>query len=172
MAVAYEIKSDVAQVDGRRSVQINYTTHTGQMASRTLLVPSDYDAVSGAETGASELEETFKQKEIQSMASVVERGDKTIPEIIAGFQWMTIEDALREVIRWGVEGEDPRALVNMESVFNFVEASFTDEQIQAMTGVTQGDIDTYRSRVSSILSIGSVKDTLISVDSTRGTISG
>lgn len=172
MTTTANVLADTIQADGRRSIHVGYSSDYGNATTRTYLVPADFNITAALPEYISDIEDGWRSAEIKSMADIVAAGVLSVPEIISGFKWMTVADALREAVRWGVEGDDPRELANMESVFSYIEENFTDDQVVTLAGIAKAELDIYRQRVSSILSTAPVKATLQQVDALKGKLSG
>lgn len=172
MTTTATVISDTPQADGRRSITIRYQSVFGDDVTDCFICPADYDLQNSISNRVLNLEDSWRQTEVSSMADIVAAGSVPIDQIIAGFKWMTVADAVTEAIRWGVESSDPVSLANMEDVFNYIQINFTDAQITQLTGIQQDKIDLYRLRIGKVLGTGRVKDELTAIEQTKGSLNG
>ena len=76
-----------------------------------------------------------------------------VGQIIAGFKYVTMSDALIDVVMRGATLHDVERLVNLEGIITYMLDNFTAQNVVSITGLDESIVNLFFERVTKALEI-------------------
>jgi hypothetical protein len=146
-----QILSEVNQNDGRKAVQVTYTTSLGDCVSKSFLISASVNSLDYAITQEASILNQLKQNEMIELEVIINTGELSINDIASNLKYVSIAETLTSIIERGVTLTSVYRLTNLKNLTDYIKANFTNEQLITVTGYEAHIIDLYYKRVSTSL---------------------
>jgi len=146
-----EIISEVNQGDGRKAVQSLYTTGLNDSVSKNYLIADTLNSLDYIKNKEPDVLGQLKQDEINHLEGAINSGSESIEAIVSGLKYLTLNEALTEVVGRGVSLSSVYRLINLKSITDYTQANLTNEQLSSVTGYDLPTVELYYSRVATAL---------------------
>lgn len=141
------VNSEVIQSDGRKSVQITFTTDYEDVVKHYLL-SSIVNSLTYAESKTGDILQQLKDAEFSQLETQIDSNTGDITEIISGFKYITLPEALADVIDRGTHLESIYRLINLKSIILFTGAQFNNQELSSLSGKSIEEVELYYQRVN------------------------
>jgi len=141
------VNSEVTQNDGRKSVQVTFTTEYEDVVKHYLL-NSGVDPLTYAKSKTNDILSQLKDAEFAQLETKIDSSTSDISEIITGFKYITLPEALADVIDRGTHLESIYRLINLKSIILFTGAQFSNQELSSLSGKPTEEVELYYQRVN------------------------
>lgn len=141
------VNSEVTQSDGRKSVQVTFTTDYEDIVKHYLLA-SNVDPLSYAQSKSDDILQQLKSAEFSQLETEINSSTSDITEIITNFKYITLPEALADVIDRGTQLESIYRLINLKSIVLFTGAQFSNQELSSLSGKSIEEVELYYQRVN------------------------
>ena len=165
--VSSSVLSDTAQVDGRRSIRLEWVAHTGETVERGGLYPVGFDAAAALVSGVDDALKALSGWEYDRVLSSIISGS-SVPSVLASLEHSTTPSILKGLLLALMRTNDPRVVISLKPVALYVNSTYTDAQIRAALGISQAKLDAYKARLRSVITDtgATMEDHIAAMDST------
>jgi hypothetical protein len=148
--VSSAVLEDTAQVDGRRSIRLQWVAHTGEPVIIGGLFPSDFDTAAALAAYEGDALATLMSWERDSIYKAILAGF-SVGAVLGALDHLTVAQALKSLMRRLMRTSDPREIIALKPVALYINANFTDTQIRSSAGINQAQLNNYKARVSAVI---------------------
>lgn len=141
------VNSEVKQSDDRNSVQVTFTTDYENIVKHYLL-DSIVDSLVYAESKTGDILEQLKDTEFSQLETEIDSNTVDITEIISSFKYITLPEAIADVIDRGTHLESIYRLINLKSIILFTSNQFSNEELSNLSGKSIEEVELYYQRVN------------------------
>jgi hypothetical protein len=147
-----EVIREKQQSNNKKSVKIKYVTTHNDVVMRSFRIDSDINSDDFAVAHSSNILQDLKQQELKQLEKLV-HSNVPIEQIISAFKYVTMTDALIDVVMRGATLHEVERLVNLEGISTYMLNNFTPQNVMSMTGLEESIVNLFFERVTKALEI-------------------
>lgn len=168
---ASEVFRNRLLADGRRRIRYKYTVEDNQSVSEDYFQgpfhrPGDWDVDGNLAGYGTYLLERLKNAEDENVADPELKGNSLT--IAQNPRWSTEKRISKKLIRWMMMERDPRIVIWLEPLINYLDANYTPTQLANWLDITIPQLQKMDTKTKAILNppavSASVKDQLLIAD--------
>lgn len=152
MFTSIEVIREKQQSNNKKSVKIKYVTTHNDVIMRSFRIDSNINSDDFALANSSDVIQDLKQQELKQLEKLV-NSNVPVGQIIAGFKYVTMSDALIDVVMRGATLHDVERLVNLEGIITYMLDNFTAQNVVSITGLDESIVNLFFERVTKALEI-------------------
>lgn len=151
-----QIIEDSPQTDGRRWITEEHTDHLGGKHRINYMAEGDADANAIMSIRVAGIEESLADNE-ETVA--IEQAYNGVDPIMFSPEFTTVKKFFKRLIRDAMKNKDVRIVLVLKPLIDFLEATYTAQQIANYLDVSLSVLSRIKTRVNDLYAIKSVIDT-------------
>lgn len=152
MFTSINVIREKQQANGKKSVKVKYETTKGDEVVRNFRLDSNVNSEDYAFSQSEHIIVDLKQQELKQLEKLV-NSNVPVEKIISSFKYVTMSDALIDVVNRGATLVEVERLVNLEGIITYMLDNFTAQNVVSMTGLEESVVNLFFERVSKALEI-------------------
>lgn len=147
-----EVIREKQQSNNKKSVKIRYVTTHNDVITRSFRIDSNINSDDFAVAHSPDIIQDLKQQELKQLEKLV-HSNVPVEQIILGFKYVTMADALIDVVMRGATLHEVERLVNLEGIIAYMLDNFTPQNVISITGLEEPIVNLFYDRVAKALEI-------------------
>ena len=152
MFTSIDVIREKQQSNNKKSVKIKYVTTHNDVVIRSFRIDSNINSDDFAVAHSSDVIQDLKQQELKQLERRV-NSNVPVEVIISSFKYVTMSDALIDVVNRGATLVEVERLVNLEGIIAYMLENFTPQNVVSMTGLEESIVNLFFERVTKALEI-------------------
>ena len=152
MFTSIDVIREKQQSNNKKSVKIKYVTTHNDVVIRSFRIDSNINSDDFAVAHSSDVIQDLKQQELKQLERRV-NSNVPVEVIISSFKYVTMPDALIDVVNRGATLVEVERLVNLEGIIAYMLENFTPQNVVSMTGLEESIVNLFFERVTKALEI-------------------
>jgi hypothetical protein len=152
MFTSISVIREKQQTNDKKSVKVKYETAQGDEVVRNFRLDSHVNSDDYALSQSQYVIDDLKQQELKQLEKLV-NSNVPVEQIISSFRYVTMPDALIDVVNRGATLVEVERLVNLEGIITYMLDNFTAQNVVSMTGLDESVVNLFFERVSKALEI-------------------